>query len=86
MAIDRRVTHSRKNSDGDITHIANPSSWGTVSKADAIKHIDGNDYRYFVNEAGYESDVHVYTQNGVKHIKTYADATSKNNLDNLPDC
>jgi len=83
----RKVTHSRKDEDGDITHIGNLSAtWNIISKAQAIKDIENKDYRYYVNEAGYESEVYVYTKNGNKHIKTTSDSTSKNNLDNLPNC
>lgn len=39
-------------------------------------------HTYFVNDAGYRSDVHMTAD---VHLRTDADATSKNNLDNLPD-
>lgn len=84
----RRVTQTGKDSDGDITKLCNPSAgWSPRKKADAISDIENRYHEYFVNEAGHETDVHVYTDSkGVKHLRTTADETSKNNLDNLPDC
>lgn len=84
----RRVTHSGKNGDGDITKIGNPGeSWSPRSRADAIRDIEGGTYRYYVNAAGYETDVSVVKlSDGTKYLRTTADKTSKNNLDNLPDC
>ena len=81
----RRVTKSEKDSDGDITGVCGPeyyyrAKWGVIEDITAELH------EYYVSEAGYESTVHVYEQNGVQHIKTFADASSANNLDNLPDC
>lgn len=90
---DRRVKKTGKDSDGDITSLCNwllsnnnEDGWGSVTKSEAITHIERNTHKYYVEEAGYRSDVHTYTENGKKHLKTYADATSDNNLDNLPDC
>ena len=82
---DRRVTETGKDSESDITKLCGP--WGSRSKALAISDIESGSHTYYVNEAGYRSDVHVYTgTGGKKHLRTYADDTSKNNLDNLPDC
>ncbi len=85
---DRRVTHSGKNTHGDITSLGNPGEWWSPRpKADAIEDIEGATHRYYVREAGYESDVTVVTRNdGTKYLRTTADRTSRNNLDNLPDC
>ena len=81
---DRRVKKTGKDNDGDITSLC--GDWGDATKAQAINHIDAKIHSYYVEEAGYRSDVHTYTKDGKKHLKTYADETSKNNLDNLPDC
>lgn len=81
---DRRVTRTGKDSDGDITSLCNPGEWWSPRiKAEAISDIKTGAHSYYVDEAGYRSDVYV-TSDG--HLKTQADATSKNNLDNLPDC
>ena len=85
---DRRVTKSGKDRDGDITSLCNPGeSWTPRSKADAISDIENKTHTYYVNEAGYRSEVRVYRGDyGKKHLRTDADRTSKNNLDNLPNC
>lgn len=81
---DRRVRQTGKDTDGDITSLCHTGEWWSPrSKADAVSDIRTGTHSYYVNEAGHRSDVHV-TSDG--HLRTYADATSKNNLDNLPDC
>ena len=85
---ERRVTKTGKDSDGDITKLCNNSTtWSFEYKSNAIRHIENGTHTYYVNEAGYRSDVHVYKDGyGNKHLRTFADSTSKNNLDNLPNC
>ena len=82
--ISKRVTHVQKDSDGDITYIGNPAEWGKISKSQAINEIEGMICKYYTYEESYKSDVVVYSVSGRKHLKTNADRTSKNNLDNLP--
>ena len=84
MVMEKRVTHSRKSENGNITHLK--ADGAIVSKQDVIIYIDAGLYKYYTSEAGYKAEVFVYYENGAKHIKTNADRTSKNNLDNLPDC
>jgi len=81
---DRRVTRTGKDDDGDITSLCNTGeTWSPRLKADAVDDINDGDHTYYVMEAGYRSDVHVTSEG---HLRTYADETSKNNLDNLPAC
>jgi len=81
---ERRVRQTGKDSDGDITSLCNDGEWWSPRlKADAIADINSGAYSYYVNEAGYRTDVHV-TADG--HLQTDPDATKANNLDNLPDC
>lgn len=81
---DRRVRKTGKDDDGDITSLCNTGEWWSPrTKADAVSDIRNNINAYYVEEAGYRSDV-IVTSDG--HLKTLADATSANNLDNLPDC
>jgi len=82
----RRVTKSGKNGVGNITKLCSSESWAPRSKEDVIKDIEGGLHTYFVDAAGYETTVNVVNRNGTKHLQTTADTTSKNNLDNLPDC
>ncbi len=82
---DRRVRETGKDEDCDITKLC--GLWGNASKVEAIDHIEKGTHTYYVEEAGYRSNVHVRTLgNGKKYLATNADSTSKNNLDNLPDC
>lgn len=84
--LERKVTGTSKDSDGDITGLCNNSGWGKVSKAEAIRHIENNTYSYYVEVSAPRVSVTVYEANGKKHLRTVSDKTSKNNLDNLPDC
>jgi len=84
---DRRVTATGKDSDGDITKLCNGGElWSPRSKADAVRDIETKTHSYYVNRAGHRSEVHVVTVDGKKHLRTNADKSSQNNLDNLPDC
>lgn len=85
---DRRVTATRKDSDGDITRLCSGGgSWGSASKAQAIKEVDDKTHTYYVQEApGVRADVRVVGASPNKYLRTNADSFSKNNLDNLPDC
>ena len=81
---ERRVRQTGKDEDRDITSLCNEGeSWSPRTKTEAISDINSGSYVYFVDEAGYKTEVHV-TSDG--HLRTDADATSANNLDNLPDC
>ncbi len=84
---DRRVRQSGKDKYGDITALCNHSeSWSPRSKQDAISDIDGGIHRYYVREEGEAAWVKVVQGPSGKYLRTVADATSRNNLDNLPDC
>ena len=49
VPMDRAVTRSGKDADGDIIRLCNPSaSWPPVSKATAIRHIDAKTHTYHV--------------------------------------
>lgn len=55
----RRVTHSGKDRDRDITSLCNPGeSWSPRSKAEAIRDIEGGLHSYFVRTSdGKEANV-----------------------------
>jgi len=83
---DRKVRATGKK-DGHITSLCNSGqSWSPRSKSNAIADINGGDHTYYVDEAGFRTEVHVVTINGVQYLRTVADKTHQNNLDNLPDC
>lgn len=84
---DRRVTQSRKGDDGDITALCNPREyWSPRRKADAISDIENDIHVYYVDRAGHRSVVQVVNDRARTYLRTTADETSDNNLDNLPDC
>lgn len=81
----RRVTHTGKDEDGDITKIC--GSWGERKKADAIRDIEKATHTYYAQQPGTSrSNVHVVNGPTGKYLRTSGDASDKNNLDNLPDC
>jgi len=83
----RRVTQSGKDRDGDITALCNPGEpWSPRPKADAIRDIEGKLHSYYVLVSGAEVDIVVAKRNGTKYLRTDPDKTTKNNLDDLPNC
>ena len=79
------VKKSRKSpSDGDIIGLC--GDWGAKEKTTVIWEIETKKSRYYVNEAGYETEVRVVVYGNGKYLRTTADVTSRNNLSNLPDC
>ncbi len=47
--IEREVTRTRKDKDGDITALCNPGNyWSPKSKSDAIQDIESGNYNYYV--------------------------------------
>ena len=87
MATERRVRKTGKDKDGDITSLCNTAeSWSPRSRAKAIEDIEGGSIKYYVEEQTPRTYVQVKVRNGKKYLQTTADTTSKNNLDNLPDC
>jgi len=84
---DRRVTHTGKDSDGDITALCNHSSWGEASRRTAIQHIEDGTHSYYVQQPGTaRTDIHVVKGLTRKYLRSDPDPNSKNNLDNLPNC
>ena len=83
----RRVTHSRKDQDGDITALCNQgAAWSPRLKAGAVADIESKTHQYFVGVGSQEVDIHVVDGPTGKYLRTDPDTTSTNNLDDLPDC
>lgn len=84
----REVTRSRKDSDGDITALCKTGeAWSPRNKRDAIDDIETERHSYFVDVTGVgEVDIHVVNGPNGKYLRTDPDRTSRNNLDDLPDC
>lgn len=84
----RKVTKSRKDSDGDITALCNSGEiWSPRSKRDAIDDIESDRHSYYVDVPGTGAvDIRVVRGSNGKYLRTDPDRTSRNNLDDLPDC
>ena len=85
---DRRVTHTGKDSDGDITRLCNAGeTWSPRSSSAAIKDIDDQVHTYYVRWSdGKRTNIHVVDGPTGKYLRTDKDNTTRNNLDDLPDC
>lgn len=84
---DRRVTRTRKDKDGDITALCNPGEyWSPRTKADVIRDIEGRLHTYYVQWPEQRTEIRVVNGPTGKYLRTDRDNTTKNNLDDLPDC
>ena len=84
----RRVTHTRKDINGNICALCNPNaSWSSVSLRVAIRDIETGRHRYFVRRPGGERvDIHVVPGSTGTYLRTDRDRAVGNNLGDLPDC
>lgn len=77
------IRNVRKNADGDITDVGVKGSWERTV-AVVVSSIENRVDTFFVN-VPQRADVYVaQTPSGHKFLKTTADTTTVNNLDNLP--
>ncbi len=84
---ERKVTQTGKDADGDITKLCNPNSdWSPRSKARAISDIENAVCVYYVEVGSSKTYVRVVNGSSGKYLRTEADSTAADNLDNLPDC
>lgn len=84
---DRAVTRTGKNHEGDIISLCNPGDyWSPRSKHDAIHDIETNTHTYYVPWTGGRTEIKVVNGPNGKYLRTDRDSTSRNNLDDLPDC
>lgn len=85
---DREVTKSRKDKDRDITALCKSGEgWSPRLKQDAINDIEGGLHTYHVMDAAKgRVEIKVVQGSTGKYLRTDPDKTTKNNLDDLPDC
>jgi hypothetical protein len=84
---EREVTRSRKDASGDITALCNPGeAWSPRLKAAAIADIESKTHSYYVLVGGRRVGVIVVSEKTGKYLRTSPDSTTRNNLDDLPDC
>ncbi|MCG7988405.1 MAG: DUF3892 domain-containing protein [Candidatus Thiodiazotropha weberae] len=84
----RAVTRSGKDIEGDITSLCNPSElWSPRKKADAIHDIETGIHQYHVPWSdGTKTPIRVVDGPNGKYLRTDRDNTTRNNLDDLPNC
>ncbi len=83
----RKVTKSRKDKLGNITHLCNQfESWSPRTTHDVIRDIENKLDSYYVIVNYQEVDIIVVDGTNGKYLRTDPDKTTKNNLDELPDC
>ena len=84
---DRAVTRTDKDVDGDITRLCNPEEfWSPRSKQNVIYDIESENHTYYVPWPTGRTEIRVVNGPNGKYLRTNRDGTSKNNLDDLPDC
>lgn len=83
----RQVTRTRKER-GTITHLCGGPDvfWGPVPVGDAINQIRSHTMIYFTSVGGDDAYVIVVDDPDGPYLRTDPDATSANNLDDLPGC
>lgn len=84
---DRRITATRKDDDGDITHVCNSKeTWGPRASSLVITDIEAGTYTYYVENGAGRSDVNVVQGTNKKFLRTDPNGKCSDNLDDLPDC
>lgn len=84
----RAVYRSGKDKDGDITALcASGADWSPRSKQGAISDIESGTHSYYVPwKDGQNTAITVVNGASGKYLRTQRDGTTRNNLDDLPDC
>jgi uncharacterized protein DUF3892 len=85
---DRAVNQTGKDRDGDITKLCNASEyWSPRVKDDAIRDIETGVHTYYVPWPDrVRTEIRVVNGPKGKYLRTDKDTTTRNNLDDLPDC
>jgi hypothetical protein len=85
---ERLVTHTGKDPrTGDITRLCNASeSWSPRAKADAIADIEKRLHAYLVRWKDMTTEIKVVQGLSGKYLRTDRDNSTRNNLEDLPDC
>ena len=84
---DRAVRKTGKDVEHDITSLCNSdASWSPRDKADAIHDIEAGTHTYHVPWPEKRTEIRVVNGPSGKYLRTDRDNTSRNNLDDLPNC
>lgn len=83
----RQVTRTGKDRSGDITSLCKPGEiWSPRFKRDAINDIESGTHNYYVSWPEKSTEIRVVNGSTGKYLRTDRDSTTRNNLDDLPDC
>lgn len=86
MATTRIVKQTKKDTEGDILALCNSGeSWSPRYKSGAISDINSGNIVYRVKSSNGPVVQVVHGETG-DYLRSHADATTSDNLDNLPDC
>lgn len=81
------MTSSSKDSSGNILALCNNGEWWSPRIAsEVINDLEMKLYDYYVIVENQQVYIKVIKGNGGKYLRTDPDRTTKNNLDDLPDC
>ena len=84
---DRAVTKSGKDQHGNITALcADGQFWSPRLSRDAISDIESKLHTYYVPWTTGRTEIRVVQGPYGKYLRTDRDQTSRNNLDDLPNC
>jgi len=85
---DRPATRTAKSPDGDILALCEEDvSWSPRFKDDAIADIESGLHTYHVPWPTGRTEIRVVSDSRRgKYLRTDRDSTTRNNLDDLPDC
>jgi len=85
--VDRPVRKTGKDQDGDILALCNDgSAWSPRHKPQAIQDIETGAHTYHVPWKSGRTEIRVVNGPNGKYLRTDRDETTRNNLDDLPDC
>jgi hypothetical protein len=83
----RKVTGSGKDRNGNITSLCKPGeTWSPRSSANCISDIEAGTSTYYVAWPEKETEIRVVNGPTGKYLRTDRDTTTRNNLDDLPNC
>ena len=84
---DRAVYKTQKDQNGNILGLCNGSEWWSPrSSSEAISDILHGTHTYYVPWQSGRTEIHVVDGPYGRYLRTDNDSTSRNNLDDLPDC
>lgn len=83
----RQVTRTGKDRQGNIISLCKPGeAWSPRSSSLCISDIESGTHSYYVSWPEKETEIRVVNGTTGKYLRTDRDATTRNNLDDLPDC